>query len=266
MRMIPSFLQYVGVISRTLPKRCINSAVLGELRQHTLHRYIFQQLKNRFSMSQVLEKEKELQYIIPTGRRAATRAGTTDTITRKTGNPMQAATTGDLSDALGVRAMGESAARVVIARMMINRKRRLLRHKEEKGHALQPKRAKADDRNDRPAARRVGFSSIKSKGGRVFGGTNKWMGTESGGDEGNVVFQTVLSSMAKHSMREGLKEISSNPHDLLRVGFLEIQPAKHGSTALGCHLINGWAEQIAGNQRRVSQLHPGHEGVGACMR
>lgn len=66
------------------------------------------------------------------------------------------------------------------------------------------------------------------------------------------MFKTVLSSLAKKRLRAGLLEIKTNPTDVLRCGFVEIEPARYGSTALGCHLIRGWAEQKAGNKRRVS--------------
>lgn len=78
----------------------------------------------------------------------------------------------------------------------------------------------------------------------------------SGGGEvreegGDGVFKAVLSSMAKDRLRKGLEEIKRNPQDMLRRGFVEIEPTKHGRTALGCHLMKGWAEQKAGSRRRV---------------
>lgn len=66
------------------------------------------------------------------------------------------------------------------------------------------------------------------------------------------IFKTALSSLAKKRLRAGLLEIKTNPIDVLRRGFVEIEPARHGSTALGCHLIKGWVAQKAGNKRRVS--------------
>lgn len=68
-----------------------------------------------------------------------------------------------------------------------------------------------------------------------------------------TVFKAVLSSMANDRLRSGLHEIQANPRDLLRCEFVDIEPSRHGSTALGCHLMKGWVELKTGSQRRVSE-------------
>lgn len=68
------------------------------------------------------------------------------------------------------------------------------------------------------------------------------------------VFETVLSSMQEEkegSLRAGLKEIKTNPTDILRHTYVEIKPSGHLSTALRCHLVRGWKEQKAGHLERV---------------
>ncbi len=152
-------------------------------------------------------------------------------------------------------ATGEAAARAVIGRMMRNRIRakRLEEGQLARGHGGGGggggggSRAKRAERN-------------KEGGGNVAAaGRGGWGAGDSSGEGG--VFKTVLSSLAKERLREGLKEIKSNPSDVLRCGFVEIEPARHGSTALGCHLMKGWTEQRAGNKRRVrASLAETHNG------
>lgn len=210
------------------------------------------------------------------GRRAATRAGIFDEVLRSdqtNANPTEMATTGNLRTALGVVVTGEAAARVVIGRMIRNRKARMARTALSRG-AEDVSRgiaagACAHDPISKGAARgglTGGRSKAASRGRGGRGGSAgalkrkpvKGVSTSAGGVSGGLlgegIFKTVLSSMAKKRLREGLHEIKSNPLDLLRRGFVELEPAKHGSTALGCHLIKGWEEQKNGNKSRVSEL------------
>lgn len=201
-------------------------------------------------------------------------------------NPTEHATTTGLCSALGVRSMGENAARAVISRMIRNRRRRLAQAAQPLPQASRRsrKRTKTIDkhfdlrntkgrnassacwglgrcREERGGNLRGGGGGGRTLGmgtvGRGAGSGRASLGVGRGESEigaSAVVFKTVLSSMAKQKLRAGLKEIASNPHDLLRCGFLEIEPTKQGSTASGCHLASGWAEQRAGNERRVRRV------------
>ncbi|CAM9319203.1 unnamed protein product, partial [Ectocarpus sp. 13 AM-2016] len=207
------------------------------------------------------------------GRRAATRAGMFDEVLRSdqtNANPTEMATTGNLRSALGVVMTGETAARVVIARMIRNRKVRMAKTAMSKGGedgscgaaagacAIGPI-SKGAGRGGQTGGRNKAAS--RERGGRggsaevlkrkLAKGVSTSAGGVSGGLLGEGIFKTVLSSMAKKRLREGLHEIKSNPLDLLRRGFVEVEPAKHGSTALGCHLIKGWEEQKNGNKSRA---------------
>ena len=88
--------------------------------------------------------------------------------------------------------------------------------------------------------------------GRSAGRGGVGVGGPTGAGEG--LFKAVLSSMAKDRLIAGLEVIKNNPEDMLRRGFVEIEPTKHGRTALGCHLMKGWAEQKDGSRRRVSEV------------
>lgn len=209
------------------------------------------------------------------GRRAATRAGIFDEVLRSdqtNANPTEMATTGNLRSALGVAATGEAAARVVIGRMIQNRKARMAKTAMSKGGEDGSSGVTAGACAHGPIRKGVGRggqtggrskAASRDRGGR--GGSTgalkrkpvKGVSTPTGGVSGGLlgegIFKTVLSSMAKKRLREGLHEIKSTPLDLLRRGFVEVEPAKHGSTALGCHLIKGWEEQKNGNKSRVSE-------------
>lgn len=68
------------------------------------------------------------------------------------------------------------------------------------------------------------------------------------------VIETGLPSVQRQeesSLRAGLKEIKSNPTDILRHTYVEIEPSRHVSVALRCHLVRGWKEQKAGHLQRV---------------
>eukprot|EP00903_Cladosiphon_okamuranus_P017020 g15687.t1 len=234
------------------------------------------------------------------GRRAATRAGMFDEVTRShqtNTNPTEMASTADLRSALGVGVTGEDAARRVIGRMMKKRKqakRRAARLASDsgKGRGCPAGEEMSCGRGDAsrfagrgrgvvaPGAEGLG-SRGKKAGGRT-GGNIEGKGGDgrAGGSRGNKtaavkgtrakkavkgiagsgtgadfleegMFKTVLSSLAKKRLRAGLLEIKTNPTDVLRCGFVEVEPTRYGSTALGCHLIKGWTEQKAGNKRRA---------------
>ncbi|CAM9868643.1 unnamed protein product, partial [Ectocarpus sp. 6 AP-2014] len=205
------------------------------------------------------------------GRRAATRAGMFDEVLRRdqtNANPTEMASTGNLRSALGVVVTGEAAARLVIGRMIQNRKARMAKTAVSNGgedgsrgagacaHGPISKRA---PRGGVTGGRTMAASRDRGGRGGSAGalkrkpvkGVSTSAGGASGGLLGEGIFKTVLSSMAKKRLREGLQEIKSNPLDLLRRGFVEVEPAKHGSTALGCHLIKGWEEQNNGNKSRA---------------
>ncbi|CAM9338673.1 unnamed protein product, partial [Ectocarpus sp. 4 AP-2014] len=207
------------------------------------------------------------------GRRAATRAGMFGEVLRSdqtNANPTEMATTGNLRSALGVVVTGEAAARVVIAQMVRNRKARMAKPAISKGGEDGSGGAAAGACAHGPISKGAGKggqaggrskAASRDRGGR--GGSagalerkpatriSTSAGGVSGGLLGEGIFKTVLSSMAKKRLREGLHEIKSNPLDLLRRGFVEVEPAKHGSTALGCHLIKGWEEQKNGKKSRA---------------
>ncbi|CAM9788396.1 unnamed protein product, partial [Ectocarpus fasciculatus] len=207
------------------------------------------------------------------GRRAATRAGMFDEVLRSdqtNANPTEMATTGNLRSALGVVVTGEAAARAVIGRMIRNRKARMAKMALNRGgeDGSRGVAAGACARGPIKGEARGGVVAGRSKaasrdrGGKgglagalkrkpVKGVSTSSAGGASGGLLGEGIFKTVISSMAKKRLREGLHEIKSNPVDLLRRGFVEVEPAKHGSTALGCHLIKGWEEQKNGNKSRA---------------
>lgn len=217
------------------------------------------------------------------GRRAAMRLGMFDEVTRGTRgnlNPTEIASTARLRGALGVGVVGEAAAKVVVARMMRKwRQRKVAREKASgskagtthdiSGGALAEPRAGSSKSmlpnqqacGGRSTARKAAGGAASAYGGdgdkkvitprAVGAGRRKRLGTP-GGVNQEGLFKTALSSMAKDRLRTGLKEIKTNPADLLRCGFAEIEPTRHGNSAFGCHLIKGQAEQKAGNLRRVS--------------
>eukprot|EP00752_Nemacystus_decipiens_P017735 g15902.t1 len=226
------------------------------------------------------------------GRRAATRAGMFDEVTRShqtNTNPTEIASTADLRSALGVGMTGEAAARAVIGRMMkkrIQAKRKAARlaadsracHGRPGGGGFSGGRRKVVPRADglsvgdkqadrsRTRGNNEPFGGRQTRRGKGPGGNrmvasarpraNKSIkgiagsGTKAASSEEGM-FKAVLSSLAKKRLRAGLLEIKTNPTDVLRCGFVEIEPARYGSTALGCHLMKGWAEQKAGNMRRA---------------
>lgn len=204
------------------------------------------------------------QYVrILQGRRAAMSTGMFGEVFRSNQtniNPTEMASTSTLRGALGVIVTGEAAAKVVIGRMIRNRKARMLQQKQMElaGRGSEKNRRKAANgrsRRGRCVNRRGGGQSNNSIGRHAVKGRAPQTadgGVRSGGFLGEGVFKTVLSSMAKNRLRMGLQEINTNPADVLRSGLVEIEPARYGSTALGCHLIKGWAEQKGGNKRRVS--------------
>lgn len=193
-------------------------------------------------------------------------------------NPTEIATTSDLRGALGVGVMGEAAAKAVISRMVRNRRERMRRKDRSEGAGVKKinRRGKrgattslsesagrhgmaGTGRGDRSAGV-VGVRGVKAggrtpeaftdaadKGARMHGERGN---KESVANEGGI-FKAVLSSMAKDRLRVGLKEIKTNPRDLLRREFVALAPTRHGSTAVGCTLKKGWEEQQAGNQQRV---------------
>lgn len=180
------------------------------------------------------------------GRRAAGRVGFFYEIAssgRANRDPTEMATTAGLRGALGVGEMGEAAAKAVISRMMRKRKQRQ-RDKEimrqGSGSIDFAKKIKQSHHPTATGARQ----GVRSRRG------SKGLGSTKARDMG--MFGAVLSSMAKKRLREGLAEITTNPPDLLRCGLVEMEPTGQGSTALGCHLMKGWAEQKLGNERRVS--------------
>ncbi|CBJ32014.1 expressed unknown protein [Ectocarpus siliculosus] len=205
------------------------------------------------------------------GRRAATRAGMFDEVLRRdqtNANPTEMASTGNLRSALGVVVTGEAAARLVIGRMIQNRKARMAKTAMSNGGEDGSRGAGACAYG--PISKRAprggltggrSMAAGRDRGGRggsagalkrkPVKGVSTSAGGVSGGLLGEGIFKTVLSSMAKKRLREGLQEIKSNPLDLLRRGFVEVEPTKHGSTALGCHLIKGWEEQTNGNKSRA---------------
>lgn len=68
------------------------------------------------------------------------------------------------------------------------------------------------------------------------------------------VIETGLSSVQQEeerSLRVGLKELKTNPTDILRHTYVEIKPSRHVSAALRCHLVRGWKEQKAGHLEQV---------------
>lgn len=193
-------------------------------------------------------------------------------------NPTEIASTADLRSALGVGVTGEAAARAVIGRMLrkkIRAERRAasLAVDSGKGRGRLGGGLLSGGKGKGAPGASDGLGSRGKQAGRSrtrgingpFGGGGKGpraatksvkgiAGSGSGAaflEEG--MFKTVLSSLAKKRLRAGLLEIKANPMDVLRCGFVEIEPARYGSTALGCHLIKGWAEQKAGNKRRVSK-------------
>lgn len=195
-------------------------------------------------------------------------------------NPTEIASTADLRSALGVGLTGEAAARAVIGRMMRKRIRatrkaaRLAVDSEKGGGRLgggesSGGRGKVASRVDGLSSRGKQAGGSRTRENKVpFGGGGKGRGRGPGGNTTAAVkglagsgtgaafleegiFKTVLSSLAKKRLRAGLLDIKTNPTDVLRCGFVEVEPARYGSTALGCHLIKGWAEQKAGNKRRV---------------
>lgn len=247
------------------------------------------------------------------GRRAATRQGMFNEVSRSertNRDPTDIASTASLTCALGVGVKGEAAAKLVIGRMMRNRRLNQIAkgkttaegekstHGEGKGgvgegtgHAgrgVDRATAKRGFRREGYRGDSGGGSGRRVDGGRSYRGGTRNMeavsetgkrprgrggnvaggGGEGGGGgqagEGEGLFKAVLSSMAKDRLRSGLEVIRQNPQDMLRRGFVEIEPTKHGRTALGCHLMKGWAEQKAGSRRRVS----GFFAVGAvwCSR
>lgn len=186
-------------------------------------------------------------------------------------DPTGTATTVELMGALGVGATGEAAAKAVITRMFRNKKKRLARDKKCAEKAKNIRGAKNFNRrvviqfngenngsgvlcsmNSKGSGTSgKGASKSHGKGQRANGGSQRLGGVgRSSASPG--MFGAVFSSLAKKRLKAGLQEIKNNPTDVLRCGFVEKEPSKHGSTALGCHLMKGWAEQKAGNQRRVS--------------
>lgn len=205
-------------------------------------------------------------------------------------NPTSTASTAGLRGALGVGAMGEAAAKAVIGRMMRNRRNRQGGHRsstrvERKSTGNIARNTKGRPQPDGVRQRVVSPARVKKGGspqhrtaitaaggrleGNVVAGGNlgalgvgrrgRGRGGARGGGRGGAasgfddgVFKAVLSSMANDRLRSGLQEIKTNPRDLLRCEFVDIEPSRHGSTALGCHLMKGLVAQKAGNQRRVS--------------
>ncbi|CAM9260537.1 unnamed protein product, partial [Hapterophycus canaliculatus] len=188
------------------------------------------------------------------GRRTATRAGIFDEALRNHQtniNPTEIATTAALRRALGVGMKGEAAARAVIGRMIRNRKARRAVESGQGSRSGGGNGGKAGGRSYRRVNSTRGVTSGVTRSGDVGAVDGGGGGGGTGGSVAEGMFKTVLSSMAKKRLRTGLLEIRNNPLDVLRSGFVEIEPTKYGSTALGCHLIKGWVEQKAGNKRRA---------------
>lgn len=203
-----------------------------------------------------------------TGRRAAGQAGLFRKIARCE-NPTDTATQEGLCNALGIGATGSEAraAKAAVARMIQRRKQRQHDKGEGEGEGdafngegegkgdetLTPTPTHAPDCLAEGEFRRKPCLGHRRNlpqdepGVRI----NRRLrpGTTESGDW--KLFGTVLSTLAKERVREGLKEIASNPSDLLRCDMVEVEPSKH-SRAVGCHLIKGWAEQKIGNDRRVT--------------
>lgn len=237
------------------------------------------------------------------GRRAATRQGMFDEVSRSkhtNRDPTDIASAASLTCALGVGVKGEAAAKLVIGRMMRNRRLNLIAKGKSTAGGGGITRGEGQGgvgEGTANAGRSVGSAAVhrgftregsrtsgggddgrRIDGGRCYRGGTRNMEAVSGMDkrqkgrsrnaaggggggggrgiggqtgEGEGLFKAVLSSMAKDRLRSGLEVIKHNPPDMLRRGFVEIEPTKHGRTALGCHLMKGWEEQKAGSRRRV---------------
>ena len=99
---------------------------------------------------------------------------------------------------------------------------------------------------------RVGGEDRKVPSLSEGSGSGSGSGGNRGGGEGGM-FKTVLSYMAKIRLREGLNEIKTNPVDVLRHAYVEVEPSRHVSAAVRCHLVRGWEEKKKGRLQRVRQ-------------